>query len=198
LVAADGLSATALASNAVPVLNACCQQLKGWKIAPVILAEQARVAIGDDIAEALGARMVAIFIGERPGLSSPDSLGIYISWAPTSGRSTPYDAARALQDIPVAITSLSAGTLGDAGITSTGELSALTPGRNFTAATGSSAPFLRGVGNNNVGPGAESSVATYVDGIYYASVSTTVFSLIGVQQIDVTVGGCVRTLFVAY
>lgn len=93
-----------------------------------------------------------------------------------------------LQDIPVAITSLSAGTLGDAGITSTGELSALTPGLNFTAATGSSAPFLRGVGNNNVGPGAESSVATYVDGVYYASVSTTVFSLIGVQQIDVLKG----------
>lgn len=93
-----------------------------------------------------------------------------------------------LQDIPVAITSLSAEALDRAGIESTLDLSAVTPGLNFTSATGSAAPFLRGVGNNSVGPGAESSVATYVDGVYYASVSATVFSLTGVQQIDVLKG----------
>ncbi len=93
-----------------------------------------------------------------------------------------------LQEIPISITSLSSEALENAGIDSTLSLNALTPGLNFTSATGSAAPFLRGIGNNNVGPGAESSVATYVDGVYYASVSSTVFALTGVQQIDVLKG----------
>jgi len=93
-----------------------------------------------------------------------------------------------LQDIPIAITSLSADQLERAGIESTLQLSSLTPGLNFTSATGSAAPFMRGIGSNTVGPGAESSVATYVDGVYYASVSSTVFSMAGVEQVNVLKG----------
>lgn len=56
-----------------------------WRIAPLCIAQQGRVAIGDDIAEQLNARMVVVAIGERPGLSSPDSLGIYLTWEPKRG-----------------------------------------------------------------------------------------------------------------
>lgn len=96
--------------------------------------------------------------------------------------------AERLQDIPISIVSLSAERLDKAGIGSTLDLGTLASGLNFTSATGSSAPFLRGVGNNNVGPAAESSVATYVDGVYYSSVTSTVFSLTGVRQVDVLKG----------
>jgi ethanolamine ammonia-lyase small subunit len=58
-----------------------------WCIASVVIATQARVALADEVGEALGARMVAMLIGERPGLSSPDSLGVYLTWAPRVGRS---------------------------------------------------------------------------------------------------------------
>ena len=54
-------------------------------LAPLTVAIQARVAIGDEIGALLGAQMVAVFIGERPGLSSPDSLGVYLTWDPRSG-----------------------------------------------------------------------------------------------------------------
>ena len=60
--------------------------LDGWELAPLVVAVQARVAIGDEIGAALGARMSAVLIGERPGLTSPNSLGIYLTWDPRPGR----------------------------------------------------------------------------------------------------------------
>jgi len=84
-VIADGLSATAVAANAVPMLHAALERLTDFKIAPVIIATQARVAIGDDIGERLGAKLCAILIGERPGLSVAESLGIYLTYTPRRG-----------------------------------------------------------------------------------------------------------------
>jgi ethanolamine ammonia-lyase small subunit len=84
-VIADGLSATAVAANAVPMLNAALERLTDFKIAPTIIATQARVAIGDDIGERLGAKLCAILIGERPGLSVAESLGIYLTYNPRRG-----------------------------------------------------------------------------------------------------------------
>lgn len=84
-VIADGLSATAVAANAIPTLNAVRRRLPNLRIAPIVIATQARVAIGDDIGEALNARLCAILIGERPGLSVAESLGIYLTYAPKRG-----------------------------------------------------------------------------------------------------------------
>jgi ethanolamine ammonia-lyase small subunit len=84
-VIADGLSATAVSANAVPMLRAALARLADFKIAPVVIATQARVAIGDDIGERLGARLCAILIGERPGLSVAESLGIYLTYDPKRG-----------------------------------------------------------------------------------------------------------------
>jgi ethanolamine ammonia-lyase small subunit len=84
-VIADGLSATAVAANAVPMLKAAMARLADFKIAPVVIATQARVAIGDDIGERLGAKICAILIGERPGLSVAESLGIYLTYNPKRG-----------------------------------------------------------------------------------------------------------------
>jgi len=85
-VLADGLSAIAVARHAVPLLRAARERLAGWSIGPVTIALQARVALGDEVGETLGARAVALLVGERPGLSSPDSLGVYLTWAPRVGR----------------------------------------------------------------------------------------------------------------
>lgn len=85
-VIADGLSANAVSRHAVPMLRQALFHLDGWRIAPVVLTSQARVALGDEIAHRLGARMVAVLIGERPGLSVADSLGIYLTWDPRPGR----------------------------------------------------------------------------------------------------------------
>lgn len=81
----DGLSAFAAAKQAVPLLVAVRARLAGWRIGPVVVAREARVALGDEIGELLGAKLVAMLIGERPGLSSPDSLGIYLTYAPKVG-----------------------------------------------------------------------------------------------------------------
>jgi ethanolamine ammonia-lyase small subunit len=85
-VVADGLSATGVQMHAVPLLKACMDRLKDWRVAPVVIATQARVALGDEIAARLGARMCAILIGERPGLSAADSLGAYLTYDPKVGR----------------------------------------------------------------------------------------------------------------
>jgi ethanolamine ammonia-lyase small subunit len=80
IVIADGLSATAAQTHAAPLIA----RLK--PSGPVIIATQARVALGDDIGAALQAEAVLMLIGERPGLSSPDSLGAYLTWQPKRGR----------------------------------------------------------------------------------------------------------------
>jgi len=84
-VLADGLSALATARHALPLLELVRARLTDWDIGPVVVARQARVALGDAIGEILGARLVVMLIGERPGLSSPDSLGIYLTYAPHIG-----------------------------------------------------------------------------------------------------------------
>ncbi|AQQ29497.1 ethanolamine ammonia-lyase subunit EutC [Burkholderia cenocepacia] len=86
-VVGDGLSAFAAAKQALPLLQAVRPRLDadGWRIGPVVVATQARVALGDEIGELLRAKVVAMLIGERPGLSSPDSLGVYLTWAPKVG-----------------------------------------------------------------------------------------------------------------
>ena len=88
IVIADGLSATAVHRHAGLVWQALRQRLSGenWRLAPLSLVLQGRVAIGDEIGERLGAKLVVVLIGERPGLTSPDSLGIYLTWDPRPGR----------------------------------------------------------------------------------------------------------------
>ena len=86
LVLADGLSALAVQTHAPALVTALMSRLAGWTVAPVVIARQGRVAIGDPIGEALGARIVVVLIGERPGLSAPDSLGAYITFGPRPGR----------------------------------------------------------------------------------------------------------------
>ncbi len=82
-VIADGLSSVAIQSHAVPVLHACLERLRDWKIAPVVLAAQARVALGDEVCRLMNAQLCVVLIGERPGLSVGDSLGLYMTWRPT-------------------------------------------------------------------------------------------------------------------
>ncbi|WP_296533997.1 ethanolamine ammonia-lyase subunit EutC [Rhodoferax sp.] len=91
-VIADGLSAHAVHQNAVALVAATMQRLRqdvaaAWTVAPIALVEQGRVAVGDAIGQSLSAQAVVVLIGERPGLSSPDSLGAYLSWAPRVGLS---------------------------------------------------------------------------------------------------------------
>jgi ethanolamine ammonia-lyase small subunit len=87
LVIADGLSAIATQTHAAPVIRKLIEIAPGrWQGAPVVVALQARVALGDEIGQQLGAQLVCVLIGERPGLSSPDSLGCYLTFAPRAGR----------------------------------------------------------------------------------------------------------------
>jgi ethanolamine ammonia-lyase small subunit len=85
-VIADGLSPVGVQLHAVPVLTGCLDRLPGWSVAPIVIATQARVALGDEIGAAMDAKLCAVLIGERPGLSVADSLGIYLTYQPAIGR----------------------------------------------------------------------------------------------------------------
>jgi len=86
IVVADGLSATGVAAHALDLLGELLPRLRGLSRAPLVLAGQGRVALGDEIGALLKARLVLVLLGERPGLSSPDSLGAYLTFAPRPGR----------------------------------------------------------------------------------------------------------------
>ncbi|MGN8142177.1 ethanolamine ammonia-lyase subunit EutC [Pseudomonas sp. 22105] len=92
IVVADGLSALAVHRHTLPFLTRLEEQMSAdeWSTAPVVLVEQGRVAIGDEIGQLLGAKMVVMLIGERPGLSSPDSLGLYFTYNPKVGLTDAY------------------------------------------------------------------------------------------------------------
>ena len=85
-IVADGLSAGATALHAPEVLRATIEALPDLSIAPVVIASQARVALADEIGERMGAALSVILLGERPGLTTPDSLGIYLTFGPRRGR----------------------------------------------------------------------------------------------------------------
>jgi ethanolamine ammonia-lyase small subunit len=100
IVIVDGLSSFAIQKNAAPLLQQLTQRLSVQalsktsepseaagicRLAPIVIVEQGRVAIGDEVGGLLNAKSVLVFIGERPGLSSPDSLGLYLTWAPKVG-----------------------------------------------------------------------------------------------------------------
>lgn len=94
----DGLSSLAVEQNTMPFLAALFDYLseenplnqQAWSVAPICFVEQGRVAIGDDICERLNAKCVMVLIGERPGLSSPDSLGLYLTWGGKVGYTDAY------------------------------------------------------------------------------------------------------------
>ncbi|WP_423815193.1 ethanolamine ammonia-lyase subunit EutC [Pseudomonas fluorescens] len=92
IVVADGLSALAVHRHTLPFLTRLEEQMSAdeWSTAPVVLVEQGRVAIGDEIGQLMGAKMVVMLIGERPGLSSPDSLGLYFTYNPKVGLTDAY------------------------------------------------------------------------------------------------------------
>jgi len=83
----DGLSSMGVAANIVPMMSAFLGHVRqsGWTLGPLLLADDARVALGDEAGEILGAKAVLVLIGERPGLSSPDSLGAYLTFGPRVG-----------------------------------------------------------------------------------------------------------------
>lgn len=84
---ADGLSAVAAQRHAAPLVAALRARAPArWVAAPVVVALQARVALGDEVGAQMGARLVAVLLGERPGLTSPDSLGVYLTFDPRPGR----------------------------------------------------------------------------------------------------------------
>jgi len=93
VVVADGLSSTAIEHHAEPFLNLLLPELqqKGYRLPPLCLVKHGRVAIGDAIAEHYAASLCIVLIGERPGLSSPDSMGIYFTYQARSAISTDAD-----------------------------------------------------------------------------------------------------------
>ena len=87
IILADGLSALATDRHALAVVDALLPLVRDrWELTEIVIAEQARVALGDEIGVALGAQLTLMLIGERPGLSAADSLGAYITWEPRPGR----------------------------------------------------------------------------------------------------------------
>ncbi|MGW7239859.1 ethanolamine ammonia-lyase subunit EutC [Streptomyces sp. NPDC054804] len=90
-VVADGLSSRAVHEHGAAMVRATTARLPDRRIAPVVLAEQARVALGDDIAHAMGTALVVVLIGERPGMSAADSLGAYLTYRPVPGVTTDAD-----------------------------------------------------------------------------------------------------------
>jgi ethanolamine ammonia-lyase small subunit len=86
IMIADGLSALAIDRHALPLVEALTPRLADWSQAPITLVRNARVAIGDEIGEICGAQLTILLIGERPGLTAPDSLGVYLTWNPRVGR----------------------------------------------------------------------------------------------------------------
>ena len=89
IVIADGLSALAVDRHALLLLDALIDRilpLDQWNVGPVCVVSQGRVAIGDEIGDLLNAKISIMLIGERPGLSASDSLGVYITWNPRPGR----------------------------------------------------------------------------------------------------------------
>src|ERR1017187_2861922 len=86
LIVADGLSALAVERHVPALLRELLPRLNGWRLAPICIVEQGRVAIGDEIGSALRSSISVVLIGERPGLSSPDSRGAYITLDPQPGR----------------------------------------------------------------------------------------------------------------
>ncbi len=114
VIIADGLSTRAIHDNAIALIDSFQLQsvTEGWRWAPIVIASQARVALADEIGELLNARLSIILIGERPGLSAADSMGIYLTYTPRRGRTdaerncisnirqaglSPLQAARQLQ-----------------------------------------------------------------------------------------------------
>lgn len=88
IVVADGLSSTAIQHHAAPFIERLLTRMSEsgtWLLAPITIVKQGRVAVGDDVAECFGAKMVLVLIGERPGLSSPDSMGLYLTWGAKRG-----------------------------------------------------------------------------------------------------------------
>lgn len=83
-VIADGLSALAVEQHALPFLRSWLAAAS-MSVAPLVIVRQGRVAVGDDVAQLLGVPLVVVMIGERPGLSSPDSMGLYLTWQPQVG-----------------------------------------------------------------------------------------------------------------
>ena len=86
-VIADGLSALAIEHHALPFLRSWIGDLApgAMSLAPLVIVRQGRVAVGDEVAQLLGVQLVVVMIGERPGLSSPDSMGLYLTWQPRVG-----------------------------------------------------------------------------------------------------------------
>lgn len=90
IIIADGLSSVAIQNHALPVISRLVSLLSGdeehqWNLAPIAIVKQGRVAVGDDVGECFNAKAVLVLIGERPGLTSPDSMGMYLTWGAKRG-----------------------------------------------------------------------------------------------------------------
>lgn len=90
IVIADGLSSVAIQNHALPVISRLVSLMSGdeehqWNLAPIAVVKQGRVAVGDDVGECFNAKAVLVLIGERPGLTSPDSMGMYLTWGAKRG-----------------------------------------------------------------------------------------------------------------